>query len=298
MTETAGPDEEARAEAVLLDEALPEVDWTALPPGTVRSRFAAPSGELAIISLGDPARPRVVLAPGVTGSKEDFVLIMPAIAEAGYFVQALDLAGQLESGAAGPRDGGRYTYTLFVDDLVAFLESGSTPVHLLGYSFAGTVAELIAVRRPDLVRSLALLATPPDTGNGFAHMKRLGWLSRIAGPRLGAFFMVSGIKLNATKVDASRLAFVRSRFARTNRRSVDDIIDLMLHTPDVEAELRALEIPKLVVVGAHDLWPWERAAAQAQRIGAGFARYDTGHSPSETAPHQLTRDLLALYAMA
>lgn len=284
-------------EAAERDAALTETDWSVLPAGTVRSTFAAPSGGLAVVSLGDPTHPRVILAPGVTGSKEDFVLIMPAIADAGYFVQAIDLAGQYESGAAGPARGGRYTFELFVDDLVALLEDGG-PAHLLGYSFAGTVAELVAVRRPELVRSLVLLATPPDTGNGFAHMKRLGRFSRPMGARLGAFFMVAGIKLNATKVDAQRLAFVRSRFARTNRRSVTDIIRLMLHTPDVEAELRALPIPKLVAVGTHDLWPWERAAAQADRIGARFASYDTGHSPSETAPHQLTRDLLALYAMA
>ena len=284
-------------EAAERDAALPPTDWSALPPGTVRSRFAAPSGALAVISLGDPAHPRVVLAPGVTGSKEDFVLIMPAIAEAGFFVQAVDLAGQYESGEAGPPRGGRYDYELFVDDLVALLEDGG-PAHLLGYSFAGTVAELVAVRRPELVRSLVLLATPPDPGNGFAHMKRVGPLSRVLGARLGAFFMVSGIRLNATKVDPERLAFVRSRFARTSRRSVTDIIDLMLHAPDVEAELRATPIPKLVAVGTHDLWPWERAAAQAERVGARFASYDTGHSPSETAPHQLTRDLLALYAMA
>ena len=284
-------------EAAELDAALPEIDWSILPDGTVRSRFAAPSGELAVISLGDPSHPRVVLAPGVTGSKEDFVLIMPAIAEAGYFVQAIDLAGQYESGRAGPGGRARYTYDLFVDDMIALLEDGGA-AHLLGYSFAGTVAELVAVRRPELVRSLVLLATPPDTGNGFAHMKRLGWLSRVAGARLGAFFMVSGIKLNATKVDARRLAFVRSRFAQTNRRSVDDIIGLMMRAPDVDAELRALPIPKLVAVGTHDLWPWERARAQSERIGARFASYDTGHSPSETAPHQLTRDLVELYAMA
>jgi pimeloyl-ACP methyl ester carboxylesterase len=251
-------------EAAELDAALPAIDWSALPAGAVRSRFAAPSGELAVVSLGDPAHPRVLLAPGVTGSKEDFILIMPAIAEVGYFVQAIDLAGQYESGAAGPARGGRYTYGLFVDDVIALLEDGGA-AHLLGYSFAGTVAELVAVRRPDLVRSLVLLATPPDTGNGFAHMKRLGRLSGVVGARLGAFFMVSGIKLNATKVDPQRLA---------------------------------VDIPKLVAVGTHDLWPWERAQAQAERIGARFALYETGHSPSETAPHQLTRDLLALYAMA
>jgi pimeloyl-ACP methyl ester carboxylesterase len=290
--------DESADEAARLDAALPETDWTALPPGTVASRFAAPSGDLAVISLGDPSHPRIVMAPGVTGSKEDFVLIMPPLAEAGFFVQALDLAGQYESGQAGPPRGSRYDYDLFVADLAAFLRSGRTPAHVIGYSFAGTVAELVAVRHPELVASVTLLATPPDPGNGFLHMKRIGGLSRVIGPRLGAFFMVTGVKLNATKVDPTRLRFVRDRFRSTNRRSVDDIIRLMLHAPDVEPQLRALGIPKLVVVGMHDLWPWERAKAQADRIGARFIAYDTGHSPSETAPHQLTRDLIAFYAMA
>jgi phosphosulfolactate phosphohydrolase-like enzyme len=40
----------------------------------------------------------------------------------------------------------------------------------------------------------------------------------------------------------------------------------------------------------------DRHAAFAERIGAELAIYDTGHSPCETTPHQLTRDLLALYA--
>ncbi|MFW8744972.1 alpha/beta fold hydrolase [Mesorhizobium japonicum] len=272
-----------------------------MPPSPRSTGPCCPSAR-----CGRGSRPRAVSSrssrsatpPGVTGSKEDFILIMPALAEAGFFVQAMDLAGQYESGTAGPGRGRRYDYDLFVDDMVAFLESGTTPVHLLGYSFAGTVAQLVAVRRPDLVRSLALLATPPDPGNGFAHMKRLGPLARIANGSVGAFFMVTGVKLNATKVDPQRLAFVRSRFALTSRRSVSDIIDLMLHAPDVEQQLERLDIPKLVVVGEHDLWPAERAAAMADRIGARFAGYDTGHSPSETAPHQLTRDLLALYATA
>jgi hypothetical protein len=51
-----------------------------------------------------------------------------------------------------------------------------------------------------------------------------------------------------------------------------------------------------VIIGEHDLWPVTRHAAFAERIGAELAVYDTGHSPCETTPHQLTRDLLALYA--
>ena len=85
-----------------LDAMLPEIDWAVLPVGAVRSRFAAPSGQLAMVSLGDPGNPRVLLVPGVTGSKEDFTLMMPELAAAGYHVQSFDLAGQYESAAAGP----------------------------------------------------------------------------------------------------------------------------------------------------------------------------------------------------
>ncbi len=54
----------------------------------------------------------MLLAPGVSGSKEDFVLVAPVLAAAGYYVQSYDLAGQYESAAAGPSDGTRYDYAL------------------------------------------------------------------------------------------------------------------------------------------------------------------------------------------
>ncbi len=286
---------ETFAEAVTRDHAIGDIDWTIPAPGSVSSRFAAPSGELAVVSLGDPSNPRVVLVPGVTGSKEDFVLMLPLLAEAGYYVQSYDLAGQYESAEAGPPDGRPYDYDLFYDDLVAFLESGS-PAHLLGYSFAGTIAQLVVTHRPELVRSLALMTTSPDVGNGYRGMKWIGPFTRFFTPHAGASLLIWGIDTNRNKVPPGRLAFVRARFEFTRRDSVDDIVRLMKHTPDLRDAVRAADIPKLVIIGEHDLWPVSRHAAFAERIGAELAIYDTGHSPCETTPHQLSRDLLALYA--
>ncbi|WP_262406248.1 alpha/beta fold hydrolase [Protaetiibacter sp. SSC-01] len=284
----------AAADPVALDAAIGPTDWAAPVPGSVRSVFEAPSGPLAVVSLGDPSHPRVLLAPGATGSKEDFALMLPLLAEAGYYVQAYDLAGNYESASAGPPRGGHYDYPLFTADLEALLESGG-PAHLLGYSFAGIVAQLVTARRPELVRSLTLLTTPPDAGNSYRHVKRIGWISHLVTPRQGAGLMIWGIGSNLNKVDASRLAFVIGRFDLTRRECIDDIVGLMKAAPDVAERVRASGVPVLVATSEHDLWPVERYALHAERLGARMAVYRTGHSPCETTPHQLVRDMLRLY---
>ncbi|MGG7510361.1 alpha/beta fold hydrolase [Plantibacter sp. YIM 135249] len=286
---------EAAPAAAARDARLPEIDWSVLPPGAVRFDFAAPSGTLAAMSLGDPAHPRVVLVPGITGSKEDFTLLAPLLVEAGYFVESYDLAGQYESHLAGPLIGQRFTQDLFVADLEAFLRAGA-PAHVLGYSFGGILAGLVASAHPSLVRSLTFHTTPPLSGQAFRGVRTIGWFSGWVTERQGAGLMIWGIRTNQNRVGPNRLAFVRERFDLTRRSSVDDAIGLMRRTPDLVPGLSALSIPKLVVTGDHDLWPTPLHAAFASSIGAAFAVYRTGHSPCETAPHQLTEDLLSLFA--
>ena len=293
----AADDAESRRAAVVADATIGEVDWATPPGGTVVSRFSAPSGELAMWSMGEASRPRVLLVPGATGSKEDFALLGPLLVAAGYRVDSYDIAGQYESADAGPAEGRRYDYDLFVDDLVAVLTAGG-PAHVLGYSFAGTVAELAGVRRPDLMRSLTLLTAPPLAGQAFRGIRLIGWLSRFTTAHQGAGLMIWGIVTNKNKVGPNRLAFVRSRFRLTSRAAVDDIISLMRRTPDVAGELRATGIPVLVATGEHDLWPVEQHARFAERLGAELAVYRTGHSPCETAPNQLAHDMLRLFERA
>ena len=109
------------------DAALGDVDWAALPDGAVRGSFDAPSGTLATLSMGAPGSPRVLLIPGATGSKEDFVLMLPELAGAGYFVLSCDIAGQYGAASAGPENltppRGSYDYDLFTDDLIAMLDA-------------------------------------------------------------------------------------------------------------------------------------------------------------------------------
>jgi len=291
--------EELRIDLRRRDQDLCDIDWTVLPEGTRRWTFTAPSGPLSVIGIGDPSAPRVLLVPGVTGSKEDFHYLMREMVDAGFHVESFDLAGQYESASAGPWNlrppETRYTMDLFEADLIAFIESGSAPVHLVGYSFAGLVAELVAVHRPELVRSLGLLGPPPDSGQSFRTIPFLGPLSRIARPGVAATLMRWGVVLNVLRVRPGRLRFVRHRFTTTRRDAHRDIMGLMMHTPDLEQPLAALGIPTLVAVGSRDLWPVRNHQRFAAAIGADFRVYSTGHSPCEDAPYELSADLISLF---
>lgn len=283
--------------ARLLDSALPTVDWSVPPRGATRDIVSAPSGELARLSLGPVGAPRVVLVPGATGSKEDFALITPLLAAAGLRTESYDLAGQYESHAAGPENldppQRHYTLELFVADLLAVIGTGPAPVHLVGYSFGGTVAAVVAARHPALVASLALLSAPPLAGQSFRGFKVLGPLSGGMSGHVGAGLMIWGITRNVNRSPRERLEFVRARLTLTRRSSVDDIIELMKQVPELDAELAASGIPLLVAVGTGDIWPVSLHRAYADRIGARLTVLHTGHTPNETAPHQLTEALLA-----
>jgi pimeloyl-ACP methyl ester carboxylesterase len=288
-------------EALEKDRAIPDVDWHIFPDGTERDSFAAPSGDLARVRLGDPHGERVVLIPGVAGSKEDFVLLFPLLAEAGYRVESYDIAGHYESVDAGPshlvppRDA--FDFPLFVDDLIALLEDGEGPAHVLGYSFAGCVAELALVQRPDLFLSLTLMSAPPAVGQVFRGVKHIGPISDMS-PHRAAGLILWGIRYNLNRTPPQRIEFVRERLGITTRTSIDDVVGLMMTMPDIVSELAAADVPKLIAVGEHDLWPLEQHRAFAERIGAEVAVYPTGHAPCETTPHQLARDMVRIFSHA
>lgn len=289
--------------AALLDAELGDVDWSVLPPGSVRCGISVPSGTLAGLALGNREDPAVVLVPGATGSKEDFSLMMPDLAAAGYFVLSYDLAGQYESAGAGPENlvppRKHYDYALFVDDFLAVLQTTATPAHVVGYSFAGIVAQLAYARRPELFRSLTLLSCPPEPGASFRGVSRIGRFSTWVNGRIGAALLIWGIRSSrVVRVPPGRRRFVSYRFRFTRRASVRDIYTLMQNAPDLRQTLAASSLPKFVAVGEHDLWPLSLHRLFAQAIQARIGVYRGGHSPCETSPHEFSRDLLALYAKA
>lgn len=238
-----------------------------------------------------PKRGTALLVPGFSGSKEDFILLMPRIVAAGYRVVSYDQRGQYES--SGPRHTRDYSVASFAQDLrcVIDLVGDNQPVHLVGHSFGALVARHLVIAEPALVRSLTLL----DSGPAGDRLLRARWLSllalliRLTGTR--ALTIAYGVFRSGLPV--SRLQWRRRRFRHTSRAGVAGMCMAMLREPDRVEELAAASVPTLVVYGENDdAWSPDVQKEMALRLDTDAVIIkDAGHTPNEDQP-QATADAL------
>ncbi|MZE54941.1 alpha/beta fold hydrolase, partial [Streptomyces sp. SID5770] len=132
----------------------------ALPPRTRVRRLDTVRGPFAVLDAEPDGERRgtVLLLPGYTGSKEDFLALLGPLTDAGYRAVAVDGRGQHDS--PGPRGRAAYRRRALALDAVAQAAAlGDGPVHLVGHSFGGLVARAAAAVAPDAFRSLTLLSS-------------------------------------------------------------------------------------------------------------------------------------------
>jgi pyruvate dehydrogenase E2 component (dihydrolipoamide acetyltransferase) len=121
---------------------------------------------LRYLELGSGEGAPVLLLHGFGADLNSWMFTQPALAE-GRRVVALDLPGHGGSGRdVGAGDGAALSQA--VEGFLVALDWG--PVHLVGHSLGGAIAALLAARRPDLVRTLTLIAPAglgPDINAAF-----------------------------------------------------------------------------------------------------------------------------------
>lgn len=246
-----------------------------------------------------PVRGTAVLVPGFTGSKEDFYPLLPLLAERGFDAWSYSQRGQADSTA--PRGEAHYRTADFAGDAVeagALIAefTGSGPVHLLGHSFGGTVAQAAAIAGPDRFASLTLLCSGP---HGWPDRKALeDRVLREAGPDADLW------RLANPGVDPAGLAelpglsefdrFLAERSRRTSTDSLLGAVAALADPADRTFELAATGLPVLVAHGVDDnAWPipWQRRQASMLR-GRYAVIPDAGHLPNAENP-VATADLLA-----
>ncbi|MCS0634410.1 alpha/beta hydrolase [Streptomyces sp. LP05-1] len=120
-----------------------------LPGLTLSVRFRTPSRPVPT------GRPPALYVHGLGGSSQNWSALMPLLEDV-VDGEAVDLPG---FGDSPPPDDGNYSVTAHARAVIRLLEaSGRGPVHLFGNSLGGAVTTRVAAARPDLIRTLTLIA--------------------------------------------------------------------------------------------------------------------------------------------
>ncbi|CAM5403477.1 alpha/beta fold hydrolase [Streptomyces narbonensis] len=275
----------------------------ALPPRTRARRLVTARGDFAVLDATPEGERRgtVLLLPGYTGSKEDFLALLGPLSEAGYRAVAVDGRGQHET--PGPRGRAAYRRRALALDVVAQAAAlGDGPVHLLGHSFGGLVARAAATLAPRAFRSLTLLSSGPGR---VARPQRIrvrvlrGSLALLPKERVWqATRWLDSRGEEPGAVDAPEIVgFLRRRWMRTRIAQLAGAGRLLLKDPDGTPELLGLRMPLHFAYGADEMvWPPAELAAAAARVGAHHTVVEgAGHSPNVSHPRELTARLTGFW---
>jgi pimeloyl-ACP methyl ester carboxylesterase len=260
------------------------------------------SGPLAALIATPPAdvapRPGVLAVPGYTGSKEDFLHLLPLLARAGHPAVAIDLRGQYESG--GPEDLSAYTLEALGKDVASLLAEGE-PRHVIGHSFGGLICrEAILAGAP--ARSLTLLCSGPAALGGTRAALIELMRPMLTDGGVPAVFAASE-QMDAGDPKKAGLPapvkdFLRRRFLASPAAALLGMGVTVTTAPDRVNELRDSGLPLLVAHGdADDAWSPAEQAEMAQRLGARYVVFEgTGHSPAVEAEAAVAAALEAFWS--
>ncbi|MGH8968616.1 MAG: alpha/beta fold hydrolase [Actinomycetes bacterium] len=263
-----------------------------LPAGVRPERLTTRRGTLAALVADASAEPvgsavPVLLVPGYTGSKEDFIAVLEPIAAAGHPVTAIDLRGQFES--PGDDEPTAYDLAALADDVLALAGVIGRPLHLVGHSLGGLVARAAALADPVAFATLTLLDSGPAA---IPHpaASNLGLLVQ-ALPTMD----LESIWVAKRRIESATEAtpppphiedFLHRRFVANHPLALLRLAEQLLAETDRVAELARVDVPLLVAYGADDDgWPPTVQAEMAARLGATVAEIPhAAHSPAAENP--------------
>jgi pimeloyl-ACP methyl ester carboxylesterase len=288
---------------------------------TSRGRFAALE---ALPVTGVRERQPALLVPGYTGSKEDFLLILQALAAAGRQVIAIDMRGQYET--PGGDDAADYQLGALAADVTMIADwlssgradpaaetTGTTApgptargIHLLGHSLGGLVAREVLLAQSARISSLTLMSSGPGALTGPRAAVLSGLLAELdgAGPvelraeveRIWKTRMEP--EAVAGGVPAGIIDFLRTRMLQSSPTGLRAMGEALLACPDRTPALAQLDgVPLMVVYGENDD-AWEPAAQEdmAARLGAQrLCVPAAAHSPAVEAPETTASTLTGFW---
>ena len=261
------------------------IPFTTTPP--TRGLVVAGDVELWVDQRG--TGPDVVLIAGLSDPAEAWTFQLEGLADR-YRLTAFDNRGAGRSPM--PPDG--FDVTGMADDVAALMRSsGIDRAHVAGFSGGSTTAQELALRHPELVRSLVLVSTwaRPDT---FLRtlMSAFSGLAEVAPSEramLDAFFL--WIYTARAHEDGTVAAIIDEALAFEHPQSPEAFTRQLAawSVHDSFDRLPQIAVPTLVVAGGQDLCtPPRYGRIVADRIpGAEFVVLpEEAHQPFQEAPDE------------
>ena len=264
-----------------------------LPQGVRRTSLRTDRGELAALEAVPESTPigEIVLVPGFTGSKEDFVAVLAPLAAKGWRVLTYDQLGQHES--TGPHDEEAYAVAELALDLARVCSTWCLrEPHIVGHSYGGLVAAHAVLEDPDAFASLTLLcsgpgALPPERHGSLGLLREL-----LPQTDLDTIFEAEAQmtrEAGGTPPDGEIGAFMKRRFVANHPLSLRALAGHLMVTPNRTDDLATAAANGLavhVIYGENDdAWPIEVQDEVARRCGVDpVAVPRTGHSPCAEDP--------------
>ncbi|HPU12379.1 MAG TPA: alpha/beta hydrolase [Aeromicrobium sp.] len=246
---------------------------------TTRSTFAA-----QVCHAQGDRRGSILLIPGWTGSKEDFTPVLPLLAEIGYDVVTYDQRGQYESPGAPDDD---YSLSGLAADALSLAEQtfGDEKFHLLGHSFGGLVAQVLAIEHSKRIRTLSLLCSGPGA-LGDSPARPLKRISQAIGKT--PLLQIHQLRDQGLKQPAQITAFLAKRFTSNAPASLKAMTQHLLDAPDRVDEVAATGVTCWVGRGeTDDAWPHDAQAKMAERLGTEIVILPSAaHSPAVEGPEE------------
>jgi pimeloyl-ACP methyl ester carboxylesterase len=279
-----------------------------LPLGVRRTDITTSRGTFATLEAlpgaDVPQRRPALLVPGFTGSKEDFIAILPMLSEAGHRVIAIDQRGQYET--PGSDDPAAYSCAQLGADVLAILETvTSDSVHVLGHSFGGLVVREAVIAAPSRFASVTFMDSGPAEPGVSSAARARALIEALTQYKLAEIWDgFLGPEAAASGLAPEVVTFLRTRMVANSPIALTGMGLALLSALDqvdrVAAVLANAGLPAFVLYGEdEDVWEPGLLATMTKHLEARKVVIPgVGHSPAAEAPEPTATALLAFWREA
>lgn len=266
-------------------------------------------GRIAYDVVGDG--PLIVLSPGMADTRQAYRFLAPHLADAGHRVASVDLRGHGESSTDWPS----FTHADSANDLAAVIERLGGPAVVVGQSFSGGVATILAATRPDLVTVVVEIdpfTRPPKYSLGAFFTNRL---YRRGGVLLARFALTGNVDMWARYLDVAYpgnkppdwdvwLAGLQKNLGEPGRvAAARKMMNSSATLKRARSLLADVRCPALIVMGDMDSDfpnPEAEAAGIVAQLPDGLGHYvmikNAGHYPHAEFPAETAKAIVAFLA--